>query len=48
MNHSEGFGYCHDNSLRASDMTASGSGFIIYPVGDAIASGQFTLYGLKK
>jgi hypothetical protein len=48
MNHSEGFGYNHDSSLMTSDMTASGSGFIIYPVGDQIASGQFTLYGLKK
>jgi hypothetical protein len=48
MNWTTGMGYNTDSSLTASDMTASGSGVIIYPAGDQVASGQFTLFGLKK
>jgi hypothetical protein len=48
INWSTGMFYNTDSSLRGSDMTASGSGFRFYPVADDIASGQFTVYGIKK
>jgi hypothetical protein len=48
VNWSCGMGYCTDSTLRANDMTASGSGIQFFPVSNDIASGQFTVYGLKK
>jgi hypothetical protein len=48
INWSCGMGYCTDATLRANDMTASGSGIQFFPVSDDIASGQFTVFGLKK